>query len=207
MPKILLKIILIVALLAANSLGALNSTLLENCKSTFYACAQNLSLLNVTDYFENNCTEPFDDCMRELLSVNAPWPAECYQATAAWENCYISLASFAGILFFNNILAPAAFKGAAWAITKCIQTDPERHSILHRLGKVLGIFFDENRNGEVTATEIINPQNFVTFVGLSIPVYYVFIATDMQAKCDFARAVVKCAVPGFDDDDFCHPYQ
>jgi hypothetical protein len=200
----LVRIMLIGSLLAANSIGALNSTLLETCKSTFYACAQNLALVNVTDYFETNCTEPFNDCMSELLSVNAPWPQECYQATAAWENCYISLGCFAGILVFNNILAPALFKGAAWGITKCMKVDPERHSILRRIGKVFGVFFDENRNGEVTATEIISPQSFVTFVGLSIPVYYVFIATDMQAKCDFARAVVKCAIPGFDDDDFCH---
>lgn len=104
-------------------------------------------------------------------------------------------------------MAPAAFKGAAWLLTKCMQADAERHPITRRIGNTLGIFFDENRNGEVTATEIINPQAFITFVGLSIPFYYVFIGMDMQAKCDFARAVVKCAVPGFDDDDFCEFYR
>ncbi len=61
----------------------MNSTLLESCKSTFYACTQDLPLLNVTEYFETNCTEPFDNCMRQLLSVNAPWPQECYQATSS----------------------------------------------------------------------------------------------------------------------------
>lgn len=85
--------------------------------------------------------------------------------------------------------------------------DRENHPYIRKVGDVFAVIFDENRNGEVIASEIINPQAFITFAGLSIPVYYVFVAMDWQAKCDFARATIKCAIPGFDDDDFCDYYR
>lgn len=205
MLKFCLRTVLL-TLLIANCGFTLNATLLSVCKSTFYGCVQALnSTLSAIDY--NNCTVPFDSCIDTLLEVHPVWPQECFQAEAAWDNCWISAGGFLGILAFNNVVLPAGFKSAAWFITKCMNVERENHPYVRKIGDVLGVFFDENRNGEVTATELINPQAFITFAGLSIPIYYVFIAMDWQAKCDFARAAIKCAFPGFDDDDYCVYYR
>lgn len=198
--------VLLLSLFLASPVLALNATLLNLCKSSLYTCVETLNTtLSGGDY--SNCTMPFDTCLGEVLKVHPPWPQECFQAEAAWDNCWISACGFLGVLAFNNIVMPAAFKSAAWFITKCMRADQVEHPYIRKFGNILGVFFDENRNGEVTATEIINPQAFITFAGLSIPFYYIFIAMDWQAKCDFARAVVKCGIPGFDDDDFCEFYR
>lgn len=202
----MLRIISIIASMyiffSSSSALALNATMLNACKSTLYGCVE--TLYNVTTNF-SNCTTEFDLCLGEVLHVEHPWPQECYRADAAWDNCWISIGGFIAILGFNNLFVPAASKGAAWAMTQCMNCDRERHPIIRRCGDIFKIFFDENRNNEILAGEIFSPQAFITFAGLSLPFYYAFIAMDWQAQCDFAKAVLKCSIPGFDDDDFCHP--
>ena len=195
------KIFTYLLILSLNSqLNAINSTLLETCKSTLYSCF-NTTFFNETTV--SNCTSSFNDCFKEVFNTSPIWPQECFLAQAEWNNFYISIGAFFGILAFNNIVFPVASKTAAWVVTKLIQSDPERRPLMFRAGRLCSVFFDTDQNNVVTATELVNPQAFITFAGLSIPVYYIFNALDQQAKCDFAKAVITCVNPFLDDDDFC----
>ncbi|MCA9507831.1 MAG: hypothetical protein KC505_05350 [Myxococcales bacterium] len=205
MARITGPIVCLCIMLSANTVMAFDQAFFQVCKSTFYSCVESITQ-NDTTFGYANCTQPFDQCLEKLLDIKIPWPLECFQAEASWTNFYISIGAFFSILAFNNIVVPAALKAVAWAVTKCMKADIETHPKINSFGNFLGIFFDENRNGEVTASEINTPQSFVTFAGLSFPVYYLFQALSQQAGCDFARAVIKCATPGFDDDDFCDYY-
>ena len=52
---------------------------------------------------------------------------------------------------------------------------------------ILARMTDENRDGKVTASELISPQTIVTFLGLLSPLVYWITANDKQAECDFAE--------------------
>lgn len=184
-----------------NQLHAINSTLLKTCQSVLYSCF-NETFFDGNTY--NNCTGNFEECFKEVFNTNPIWPEECFLAQAEWNNFYISIGAFFGILAFNNIAFPIASKTSAWVITKCIQSDPARRPLMFRLGRLCSVFFDTDQNNVVTATELINPQAFITFAGLSIPIYYVFNAITQQAECDFAKATLTCLNPFLDDNDFCH---
>lgn len=174
----------------------------KNCTSTLINCATALFNMNrnTTDY--SSCAAPFATCVSEyLFSDPPPTPEACYLAESAWENLYISIGAFLGIVMINNFIVPAVTKAFAYGITKCMEADVGSHPIINRIGRVMGIFTDADRDGRVMATELTNPQAIVMFTGLALPFYYWFIANDAEQKCNYAWALYKYANPEVDDDD------
>lgn len=195
---------LVIGLLASTSAHAFNSTAFNNCSTALINCAVGLLAINPNSTNFQNCTTPFSRCLDNLVFDSLPpQPIECFSADAAWENFYISIGSFLGIVIVNTIVVPMLLKGASWTISECMNLDAQRHPILRRIGRFIGIFTDDNRDGRVTANEIINPQGLIAVAGLSIPFYYWFIANDKQALCDYARATFRYIHPEFfiDEDD------
>lgn len=182
-----------------------NQTGILTCVQSLANCTLSIVGMNpnATDY--SPCISPFTSCLStDVFNDLPPTPLECYLADAAWENLYISIGAFSGILLVNNFILPAALKGGANLITKMMNLNEEEHPYLRRVGRFLGYFTDGNRDGVVTANELLNPQALVTFASLALPFYYWYIANDKQAECDFAWAMYKFINPLADDDDLFH---
>ncbi len=200
-----IKLIFIGAILFSGFVSAgpsFNTTAVQNCTTTLVNCA--IAALNINQNQTNfsNCTTPFSTCLSNFaFNDPPPTPVECYLSESAWENFYISIGAFTGIMIVNNLVIPAVLKGAAHGITKLINLDPERHPILNRIGKFVGVFSDGDGNGTVTASELLTPQALITFASLSLPFFYWYLANDAQAKCDYAWAFYKYTYPQVDDDE------
>ena len=180
-----------------------NTTAVQNCTSALINCAT--SILNITQDATDfsNCTTPFSACLSNFaFNDPPPTPEACYLSEAAWENFYISIGAFAGIMIINNFVIPAFLKGTAYSITRLINIDRESHPVLNRIGRFLGIFSDADGNGTVTPGELITPQSLITFTSLCLPFFYWYVANDAQAQCDYAWADYKYTYPQIDDDDW-----
>jgi len=201
-----IKLIFIGTILFSGSMSAgpsFNTTAVQNCTSLLINCAT--SILNITQDATDfsNCTTPFSTCLAEFAFNNPPpTPEACYLSESAWENFYISIGAFTGIMIVNNLVIPAVLKGAAHGITKLIHLDPKSHPILNRIGRFVGAFSDADGNGTVTASELLTPQSLITFTSLCLPFFYWYVANDAQARCDYAWADYKYTYPQVDDDDW-----
>lgn len=200
-----LKLALVPLFMLSVSLSAapsFNNTGVQGCVTSVVNCTVNILNFNRNETDFTSCTTPFSTCLGEFgFNDPLPTPEACYLAGAAWENCYISIGAFLGVLFVNNFLLPALLKGTAYAITSMMNMDQNEHPYLSRIGNVLGIFTDGDRNGNVNASEIYNPQSLITVACISLPFFYWYIANDAQAKCDYAWALYKQVFPQVDDDD------
>ncbi len=181
-----------------------NTTAFGTCTTALAVCAQSLLDYNQNTTDFSSCAAPFGACLKDFVfTVAPPYPEACQLAQSAWENLYISIGAFVGILLLNQVVIPALLKFISWAITSCMKVDRDEHPYLHRIGQCLGIFTDADRDGKVMASELIYPQAIVAFTSLALPFYYWFLANDQEARCRYALDLYKYTNPELfiDDDD------